>query len=89
MAIPYQTAKLKSANYILAIVILGSTAKFTSRQYFRLYGIIQGSISKLNLACITMLSSDPHSLSMYRDVEAIIESVDSISRDGLNTCMPL
>ena len=88
MAIPYQTAKFKSANNILAIVILGSTAKFNSRQYFRLYGI-QGSISKLNLVCIAMLSSDPHSLSMYRDVEAIIESVDSVSRDGLNTCMPL
>ena len=36
MAILYQTAKFKSAN-ILAIVILGSTAKFNSRQYFRLY----------------------------------------------------
>ena len=30
-------AKFKSAN-ILAIVIFGSTAKFNSRQYFRLYG---------------------------------------------------
>ena len=37
MAIPYRTAKFKSAN-ILAIAILGSTAKFNSRQYFRLYG---------------------------------------------------
>ena len=27
---------------ILAIAILGSTAKFNSRQYFRLYGIIEG-----------------------------------------------
>ena len=50
---------------------------------------MQASNSKLNLVCIAMVSSDPHSLSMYRDVEAIIESVDSISRDGLNTCMPL
>ena len=33
MAIPYQTAKFKSAN-ILAIVILGSTTKFNSCQYF-------------------------------------------------------
>ena len=33
---------------------------------------IQGSISKLNLVCIAMLSSDPHSLSMHRDVEAMI-----------------
>ena len=40
MAIPYRTSnlKLKSAN-ILAIVILGSTAKFNSHQYFQLYGI--------------------------------------------------
>ena len=38
MAIPYRTAKFKSAN-ILPIAILGSTAKFNSRQYFRLYGI--------------------------------------------------
>ena len=32
---------------------------------------IQGSISKLNLVCIAMLSSDPHSLSMHRGVEAM------------------
>ena len=38
MAIPYRTAKFKSAN-ILIIAILGSTANFNSRQYFRLYGI--------------------------------------------------
>jgi hypothetical protein len=37
MAIPYRTAKFKSTN-ILAIVILGPTAKFNCRQYFRLYG---------------------------------------------------
>ena len=37
MAIPYRTAKYKSAN-ILEIVILGSTTKSNSRQYFRLYG---------------------------------------------------
>ena len=39
MAIPYRTAKFKSAN-ILAIAILGSTAKFNARQYFRLYGML-------------------------------------------------
>ena len=39
MAIPYRTAKFKSAN-ILAIAILGSTTKFNSRQYFRLYSIL-------------------------------------------------
>ena len=38
MAIPYRTAKFKSAN-ILPIAILGSTSKFNSRQYFWLYGI--------------------------------------------------
>jgi hypothetical protein len=36
MAIPYRTAKFKSANIR---AILGSTAKFNYRQYFRLYGI--------------------------------------------------
>ena len=40
MAIPYRTAKFKSAN-ILSIAILGSTAKFNARQYFRLYGIVK------------------------------------------------
>ncbi|MCG8623694.1 MAG: hypothetical protein MJE68_17085, partial [Proteobacteria bacterium] len=39
MAIPYQTAKFKSAN-ILLIAIWSSTTKFNARQYFRLYGII-------------------------------------------------
>ena len=38
MAIPYRTTKFKSPN-ILATAILGSTAKFNSHQYFRLYGI--------------------------------------------------
>ena len=36
MGILYQTAKFKSANIILAIAILGSTAKFNSHQYFQL-----------------------------------------------------
>ena len=49
MAIPYRTAKFKSAD-ILPIVILGSTAKFNSRQYFRLYGsFIQSYCYSLNL----------------------------------------
>ena len=39
VAIPYRTAKFKSAN-IFAIAIWGPTAKFNSRQYFRLYGIM-------------------------------------------------
>ena len=38
MVIPYQTAKLKSAN-IIAIAMWDPTAKFNSRQYFQLYGI--------------------------------------------------
>ena len=38
MAISYQTAKFKSAN-IFVMAIWGPTAKFNSRQYFRLYGI--------------------------------------------------
>ena len=38
MAIPYQTTKFKSAN-IFVMAIWGPTAKFNSRQYFRLYGI--------------------------------------------------
>ena len=39
MAIPYQTAKFKSAN-IFAMAILGPITKFNSRQYFWLYGIL-------------------------------------------------
>ena len=39
---------------------------------------IQGSISKLNLVCISMLRSDPHSLSMHRGVEAIIHVIGTI-----------
>ena len=46
MAIPYRTTKFKSAN-ILAIAILGSTAKFNSRQYFRLYGNV-GTINQVS-----------------------------------------
>ena len=46
MAILYQTAKFKSAN-ILAIVILGSTAKFNSRQYFQLYSIYPDRVYRL------------------------------------------
>ena len=38
MAIPYRTAKLKSAN-TFAMAIWDPTAKFNSHQYFRLYGM--------------------------------------------------
>ena len=37
-AIPYRTTKFKSAS-IFAIMILGSTTKFNSCQYFQLYSI--------------------------------------------------
>ena len=41
MVILSQTAKFKSANIkFFAMAILGTTAKFNSLQYFRLYGII-------------------------------------------------
>ena len=42
-SIPYLTTKFKSAN-ILSIAILGSTAKFNSCQYFRLYGTLRGQL---------------------------------------------
>ena len=45
-AIPYQTAKLKSAN-TFAMAIWDPTAKFNSRQYFRLY-------SNRKIACTCM-----------------------------------
>ena len=50
MAIPYQTAKFKSTN-IFAMVILGPTAKFNSRQYFGLYGMPRINV----LVCIPYL----------------------------------
>ena len=51
MAILYWTAKFN----ILAIAILGSTAKFNSRQYFQLYGINRGLIIiiKINVPVIS------------------------------------
>ena len=42
----YQTTKFKSAN-IFVMVILGPTAKFISRQYFRLY-----SMQLLSAVCL-------------------------------------
>ena len=52
MAIPYRTAKFKSANS-LAIAILGSTAKFNARQYFRLYGSMGKQHNLANLVLIS------------------------------------
>ena len=43
MAIPYRTAKLKSAN-AFAMAIWDPTAKFNSLQYFRLYGMTMHGI---------------------------------------------
>ena len=40
MAIPYRTAKFKSAN-TFKTAIWDPTAKFNSCQYFQLYGILQ------------------------------------------------
>ena len=56
MAIPYGTAKFKSAN-ILVITIWGSTAKFNSRQYFRLYGIYTSN--RKNSLCLFIFSLSP------------------------------
>ena len=39
MAIPYHTAKFNSNNGVKNVV-LGQTAKFNDRQYFRLYGML-------------------------------------------------
>ena len=55
MAIPYRTAKFKSAN-ILLIAIWGSTAKFNARQYFRLYGSLKWK--KINLSLEPIFSSE-------------------------------
>ena len=62
MAIPYRTAEfniiiLLLCCNILAIAILGSTAKFNSRQYFRLYDIwilllIYYNMIKVALKCV-------------------------------------
>ena len=52
MAIPYQTAKLKSAN-TFAMAIWDPTAKFNSRQYFQLYGSIIALINNYVIVSIT------------------------------------
>jgi hypothetical protein len=56
MAIPYRTAKFKSAN-IFTIAILGSTAKFNSCQYFRQYGITSAAQVQGRVALITGIIS--------------------------------
>ena len=60
MAIPYRTAKFKSANNImLSIAILSSTAKFNFRQYFRLYGIMQDLVHVFSYRYINFPISRP------------------------------
>ena len=56
MAIPYGITKFKSAN-ILAIVILGSTAKFNSHQYIQylILEIFVGKIFCKNWALISQM----------------------------------
>ena len=47
MAIPYRTAKFKSAN-IFVSVAQDQTTKFKDCQYFRLYGILYSKYSRLH-----------------------------------------
>ena len=54
MAIPYRTAKFKSAN-IFAMGIWGPTAKFNSCQYSRLYGILFVCMIMLNFLFTAVL----------------------------------
>ena len=48
MAIPYRTAKFESAN-TFAMAIWDPTAKFNSRQYFRLYGMCMVTLHLFNV----------------------------------------
>ena len=57
VAIPYRTAKFKSAN-IFAIAIWGPTAKFNPRQYFRLYGICICTYVRIHLVHVTSHAHD-------------------------------
>ena len=71
MAIPYQTAKFKIN--ILAIEILGSTAKFNSRQYFWLYG-------KLTIIIVVIyLSVPPSCVTMYCSGVSLLRSSSSLN----------
>ena len=58
MAIPYRTAKLKSAN-IFVMSVWDQTAKFNSCQYFRLYGILL--TRRLELCLQACIMSSQHS----------------------------
>ena len=63
MAIPYRTAKFKSAN-ILSIAILGSTAKFNARQYFRLYGTCIYVLPTTSSRALASMSSRLYSMGL-------------------------
>ena len=53
MAIPYQTAKFKSTN-TFAMAIWDPTAKFNSRQYFRLYSSLTCKNVSLVFTCYAL-----------------------------------
>ena len=54
MAIPYHTAKFKSANSVKNVV-WGKTAKFNDRQYFRLYGIVQWIVYNVHVHVVSTM----------------------------------
>ena len=54
MAIPYRTAKFKSAN-TFAMAIWDPTAKFSSRQYFWLYGTEESILCSAVYASCTII----------------------------------
>ena len=56
MAIPYRTAKYKSAN-IFVMSIWGLTAKFNFRHYFRLYTIAVVPSTKTVVVSVSCLGS--------------------------------
>ena len=81
MAILYQTAKFKLAN-ILAIAIMGSTTKFNSRQYFRLYSSIgfrsdPPEVGYARLPPILAQCKVLHPWAVFREGMAIIHTVVS------------
>ena len=71
MAIPYQTAKFKSAN-IYAMEIWYPTAKFNSHQYFQLYSMtfttyFAPATLAASAACsLTLKDSTPRQPPRYR-----------------------
>ena len=70
MAIPYRTAKFKSTN-ILAIAILGSTAKFNSRQYFWLYSTPTHTHTHIHTCTETIVGVNKYKLEKEVPVEVL------------------